>query len=342
MGPNGIPLDTAAIVSTTLEGVLYGVSLFLFAVTLWVLLWRDNTVRGLVVKVSVAIALFLLSTAHMTLSVVRVIEGLVIYRDTYPGGPAAFFADVSQWTFAFKSLLWTLQTLIGDGVVIFRCYVAWDSWKAVALPIVMWFGLAVVGGMGTYITSYADENKHNIFAQENGVLATTFLVLSLMTNLSSTSLLIYRLWSIAREVARSTRQHEALEHASTSHLYTYNSVMAPLVRIFADSGLLYSATLISQLVTFVANNRGNYIILDMIMPIISITFFMVIIRVEMCSRDIRLAFMSASGTEMPTFVRPRDGRSYEEYMVEHVSLDQPPYPMKSAQRVRTIDSVVRI
>lgn len=45
-------------------------------------------------------------------------EGLILYRDTYPGGPVAFFSNVSQWTFVAKNYLFTAQTLVGDGVIV--------------------------------------------------------------------------------------------------------------------------------------------------------------------------------------------------------------------------------
>ena len=55
---------------------------------------------------------------HMVIDIIRVYEGLVLYRDTYPGGPICFFSDVSQWSFVYKNLIYTLQTLVGDGVVV--------------------------------------------------------------------------------------------------------------------------------------------------------------------------------------------------------------------------------
>lgn len=45
-------------------------------------------------------------------------EGLILYRDTYQGGPVAYFSNVSQWTFLSKNHVYTAQTLIGDGVVV--------------------------------------------------------------------------------------------------------------------------------------------------------------------------------------------------------------------------------
>jgi len=53
----------------------------------------------------------------MVVDIVRTDEGLVKYRYTFPGGPLAFFADISQYTYVVKNAIYTLQTLVGDGVV---------------------------------------------------------------------------------------------------------------------------------------------------------------------------------------------------------------------------------
>lgn len=55
---------------------------------------------------------------HLIIDIIRIMEGLILYRDTYPGGPISYFSNVSQWTFVTKNYLFTAQTLIGDGVVV--------------------------------------------------------------------------------------------------------------------------------------------------------------------------------------------------------------------------------
>lgn len=58
---------------------------------------------------------------HMVIDIIRTYEGLVQYRNTFqPDGPISYFSDVSQWSFVYKNLIYTLQTLVGDGVVV-RC-----------------------------------------------------------------------------------------------------------------------------------------------------------------------------------------------------------------------------
>ncbi|EIW86204.1 hypothetical protein CONPUDRAFT_114323 [Coniophora puteana RWD-64-598 SS2] len=271
MTPNGISLDMASILGLALESVLYGISLLLFAGTIWVLFTRDSPKRVLACKLVVSLALFALSTAYWIVDVIRCIEGLVLYRDSYLGGPNAFFADRAQWTFAVQNLLYLLQTLVGDGVVIFRCYVAWQSWKVVALPLVLWVIVAATGAGTVYTLIHNKDGENDIFASETGLLITPFLVSSLVANVFSTSLLVYRLWVVGRRAERLMRQ---------SIGYPHRSMIAPLARIFADAGLLYSITLLAVLLTFVTQNQGLYVTLDLIMPIISITFYMVILRVE--------------------------------------------------------------
>jgi hypothetical protein len=51
-------------------------------------------------------------------NIIRVEDAFVKYRYTYPGGPSAFLADVSQQTYVLKHALYVLQTLLADGVVV--------------------------------------------------------------------------------------------------------------------------------------------------------------------------------------------------------------------------------
>lgn len=52
------------------------------------------------------------------MNTIRVEDGLVKYRNTFPGGPVAFFADLTQQTVVIKNVVYVLQTLLADGVVV--------------------------------------------------------------------------------------------------------------------------------------------------------------------------------------------------------------------------------
>ncbi|KAG2140175.1 hypothetical protein DEU56DRAFT_735068 [Suillus clintonianus] len=262
--PSGIPLDTAAIMSSVLEGILYGFSVLMFIGFVWTFTDKKS-VRDVNRPIAAVAALLLvLSTAHIVIGIIHLEAGLVQYRDTYPGGPMAFFADFHRGTFVAKNAIYTLQTLLGDGVVIYRCYVVWQSVWIIILPCIMWCGVGAFGVCSVYYFSQATTSDiENFFNSEPGHWVATFLAFTLATNVLSTGLLAYRIWMIEREVSAvcATR------------------TKVPILRVLIDAAILYSAALCSSLMCFAFGNNGLYVMGDMSVPIVSITFYMVFIRI---------------------------------------------------------------
>ncbi|KAF8835805.1 hypothetical protein BDN67DRAFT_998576 [Paxillus ammoniavirescens] len=283
--PHGIPLDTAAVISTVLEAILYGFSILMFIGTMWALTKRCTSCGVSRRMVAVACSLLLFSTAHMVIDIIRIEEGLVQQRDTFPGGPIAFFSDVAQWSFVSKNVLYMLQTLVGDGVVIYRCYVVWQSFWVIAIPLMLWLSVAVTGVGCVYFISQATTNKENIFTPMTGPWITAFLAATLFTNILSTSLLAFRIWSVGKRVLNVSIQA--------------SNVLWPVLRILLDAGVLYSLSLLAALVCFVTKNTGHYVLIDMIMPIISLTFYMVIIRITIAKSNSQGNIVPSSGLSNP-------------------------------------------
>ncbi|KAG2747200.1 hypothetical protein P692DRAFT_20737735 [Suillus brevipes Sb2] len=262
MASGGMPTDAAAIMSASLEGILYGFSVLMFIGTIWALTYNcrmQDINRPLAV---VAVLLLILSTAHMVVDIIRVEYGLVKYRDTYPGGPSAFFADVSQNTYVIKHSFYIMQTLLADGVVIYRCYVVWQSGLVIILPCVLWCSVAVTGVYAVYSCSQA--NSSTIFAEMLAQWVTAFIASTIATNLLSSGLLAYRIWTIERAV---------------SMLRASKSNVMPIMRVLVDAAILYTVVLFIALVCFVCLNNGVVVVVDMAMPIMSIAFYMVLIRI---------------------------------------------------------------
>lgn len=273
MASAGIPLDSACLLAVALEGIVYGFSVLLFIGTIWTLTAKQriqNLNRPIAV---VAILLFVLSTTHMVVNIIRVEDGLVKYRDTYPGGPVAFFADPSQKTLLILRGLYVLQTLLADGVVIYRCYVVWQSVFIIILPCMLWCGVAASGIGVVYGYSQASSDSADFFANVVGEITqwvTAFFASTMATNLLSSGLLAYRIWLI--------------EHG-VSAVRTTKSTVMPIVRMLVDAAVLYTVVLFIGLICFVTSNNGVEPVVDMIMPIISIAFYMVLIRMAINRRN---------------------------------------------------------
>jgi hypothetical protein len=268
---SGIPLDAGTLMSTVLEGILYGFSILLFIGTIWSLTYKQR-IRDINRPIAVvAILLCMLSTAHIIVDIVRVEFAFVRYGSTYRGGPSAFLADVSQQTYVLKHAFYVLQTLLADGVVIYRCYIVWQSIWIVILPSMLWCSVAVTGVIGLYCASQSGSDSGDIYAQVLANWVTAFFALTIATNLLSSGLLIYRIWSIESNV-------------STAR--TTKGPMMPLVRVLMDTAVLYSVVLFIALICFVCSNNGEVVVLDMVMPIISIAFYMVLIRIALARKTL--------------------------------------------------------
>ncbi len=110
--------------------------------------------------------MFAFSTAHVSLGFQRLIQGFITLRNE-PGGPAAFFSDVSIPANVVKVGIHTvnvsialnrsltcspnalfLQSIIGDSVVVWRCYLVWSrDWRICVIPV-----LLLLGSAGEFLT----------------------------------------------------------------------------------------------------------------------------------------------------------------------------------------------
>lgn len=258
-----ISLDAAALMSTALEGILYGFSVLMFIGTMWALTHK-RSVRDINRPVAAAaVLLLILSTAHIILDIFRTEYGLVTYRNTYQGDPAAYFADVSQGTYAIKNSIYVVQTLLGDAVAIYRCYVVWQAAWVIILPIMLWCGVAVTGVLSVYGDSQTSSTGI-ISAEVTMECMGAFCALTLAANLLSSGLLAYRIWKIERNVSTS----RATKVMTTS-----------IMRVVMDSAILYTIALLATVTGSLCSGSGPFVLIDMLTPIISIAFYMVIIRI---------------------------------------------------------------
>ncbi|KAG1744855.1 hypothetical protein EDB19DRAFT_1632536, partial [Suillus lakei] len=264
--------------SSNAKPTLSGFSVLMFMGTIWSLTYKQHVQdinRPIIV---VAILLLILSTAHIITNIIRVEDVLVKYRDTYPGGPAAFFSDTSQETYVIKNALYSLQTLLADGVVIYRCYVIWQSVRVIILPSMLWCSAAVTGVLAVYSVSQPSANLGDIFAQKLAKWVPAFFVSTIATNMLGSGLMAYRIWTIERDVA--------IIRTGTK------GTMMPIVRVLVDAAVLYSVALVTAPICFVCSNNGEYVMVDMVVPIISIAFYMVLICIAINRKH---SYLSAAG-----------------------------------------------
>lgn len=161
---------------------------------------------------AVAIFMFLFSTIHVSLGFARLVEGFIYLRDV-EGGPATFFSDVSIPANVAKVIIHTVNSILGDSIVVWRCYHVWGgSWKICVIPVLFIIASAgecslvsilciangiAVCGFGQGVIFAQAKTTHSAFganlARWNGSLFT----LSLVTNIVVTSLIAARILCVS-------------------------------------------------------------------------------------------------------------------------------------------------
>ena len=58
---------------------------------------------------------------HLTIDAYRIVKAFVTYRDA-PGGPIAYFANLSNPSYLIGSMFYALQTLLGDFCMVRKYY----------------------------------------------------------------------------------------------------------------------------------------------------------------------------------------------------------------------------
>ena len=140
-----------------------GINICLFSSYVYILRFR-RTRKITPIVFWVAVLMFCFSTTHVSLGFYRLIRGFIDLRDA-EGGPAAYFADVSTPPNVAKVTIHSVNSILGDSIVVsslvlaqadlsrtnvmdrswqvWRCWHVWGgNWKVCVLPILLIIGSA--------------------------------------------------------------------------------------------------------------------------------------------------------------------------------------------------------
>ncbi|KAA1477758.1 hypothetical protein DENSPDRAFT_844953 [Dentipellis sp. KUC8613] len=275
-----LPLDQANLAAIFVESIMYGICLTMGAVTTLVFL-RMSGESGLANRrlLSALLLMLILATTHIGLSFSRVFLGFILKRDSTPGGPAAYFSNLSDKIFIAKNGVFVVQTVLGDSVNIWRCYVVFGkSWKMIVVPTVIMVAGFICGCFVLDTASHAADGP--IFGLPSEWIK-AFHTLMLVTTLYCTSAIAYKI-------------------ASTGHFKDqsfYN--LLPILVIVVETGAIYTSSLVAFLVAFLVNSNGQYIAIDLITPLVPIIFCLIILQVKFHQAQSRVSAhdLSSSGRQ---------------------------------------------
>lgn len=253
----GIPMDAAALLGLFLETLLYGVFLTLYWFTLFILLKKTGIQRRLLLPV--ATLLLCIATAHLILDFVRALEAFVFKVDTI--GASDYYSNFGSQLFVASTALCIMQTILADAIVVWRCYVLNDRSLLVAIPgCIMLLGSVATGYYGVGSLSRA-RLLSTVPPADYGCIA-TFDALTMVLSVTSTSLNAWRIY----------RTRCFMPEGFAAFL--------PVFVVVIESGAFYSMSILMLLLTFFIGSNGQYTMLDIITPIVGITFCLIILQVH--------------------------------------------------------------
>ncbi|KAF9263974.1 hypothetical protein L218DRAFT_999130 [Marasmius fiardii PR-910] len=295
MAPAPFPLDKAYLTAIWLETLFYGINLSLFFSYLFIARSTRKTRTIQPVIFGVAVMMFIFSTIHVSMGFQRLIEGFIVLRDQ-PGGPAAFFSDVSVPANVAKVTIHTVNSVLGDSIMVWRCYHVWGrSLLASALPILLITASAVCG-FGQSVIFAKAKHIHSAFEEELERWNGSLFSLSLVTNVVVTSLIALRIWYLGRQFS------------NTRTFINYQRVLVLII----ESGSIYSTALVIEITLYFLGSNAFYIVYDPIAQLTAIVPTMIIIMTslgltsnDLNSAQTRAASAGDTSTTVTLESRPR-------------------------------------
>ncbi|KAK0487102.1 hypothetical protein IW261DRAFT_590724 [Armillaria novae-zelandiae] len=274
-----ISLDKANFLALVLETLLYGAFTVLFIAALYVIFQKRSGINTKLLLT--VIAIWILATVHLILDITRAIEAFV---ELESGGALQYYSDLSNPLQAAKTAIYVILTLVGDGFVIYRCFVVWNRrWYIIPGPILLLCGTGVGGFGATVAFSHAAPGAE-VFLPNIVPWVTSFISMTLCTNIVCTSLIAYRIISIQRTVR---------------DVIQVNLARSALMMI-VESAAVYSASVLSLMITYTLGSNAQYTVLDLTAPLIGITFTIIILRVSLGISSRELTALSQTGLDRST------------------------------------------
>ncbi|RPD71692.1 hypothetical protein L226DRAFT_547169 [Lentinus tigrinus ALCF2SS1-7] len=268
MSSSSFPIDTAQLVALYMQCIFYGAVLITVGYGLRVLLWsRDGQFKGRThinwIMVGVTMAMFTIATMEMAFGLIHVLQAFIYY--TGPGGAKGELSDISNWVNVMRTADYVAQTFIGDGIMVYRCYVVYErNWKVVVIPVLLWLAETACG----WVTVYIEATLHTAATLDQFRLVpfiTSVLSLTLAMTTITTGLIVYRI----RKINNSVASKDAARGKGG------NGRLIRVVRILVESGLIYTISVIVFFCTFLTSNNAQYGVSD-----VPISFTLILIRVE--------------------------------------------------------------
>ncbi|KAA1478698.1 hypothetical protein DENSPDRAFT_694893 [Dentipellis sp. KUC8613] len=248
------PVDQTALVALFVESITYGICVVMSVATLMIFL-RINASGKLIHPrlLSVLVLMLVIATAHIVLSFIRVFAGFIHHGDNI----TAYFQSVGNPLVVSKDCFLLIQIGLGDSVNIWRCFIVFGrKWWVIAFPLVL-----LVAGFVTSVLLLVNQSPNAVIFSETPAIGTAFDTLTMVTNVYCTTAMTWKIWT-------------------TANFTTRVSNLRPIILFILETSALYTSTLVIWLITNLVKSLAEFVVTDMLSPLIPSVFCLLILQVK--------------------------------------------------------------
>ncbi|ESK89824.1 hypothetical protein Moror_872 [Moniliophthora roreri MCA 2997] len=248
-------VNTISVIAVLVECIFYGILSMLFAITLFAVSQKRITMQLIRVH-AVGVVMFILATVHISVNIHHI-------TNTFANSDNGVSLVPSSGTvFLLKEAILILQIVLSDGFWLYRLHVVWSGNKRVTLPFATTF-LANVA-LGIYTIVLFRSNSLPSYSPEVRSIGGATLILGFVTNFGCTSLIASGLYYTGHRVRfmRSTGGH---------------NVISMFMLLVIESGAIYSAFLLTFLVSLALGSGVSFIPFELIGAVVGIVFYMLML-----------------------------------------------------------------
>ncbi|KAJ7101702.1 hypothetical protein C8R44DRAFT_988347 [Mycena epipterygia] len=285
-----LPLTEAQLLGNWLETLTYGMYFVTCGFCARTLLcigpdnrWRKpSEIRGFIL--GVGIALFVVATFDVVIGLLHNLQAFVFY--TGGGGAGQVLADILDWINIARTVTQVIQMILGDFVLIHRCYIVYSRrWKVLIPSLILYLGGVAMGIK--LIEAQVSLNHVNATMNSPEIRPWWFALfcITVVQNTLTTGLLIWRIWRVERQIEKF--------RVTESGTRKTQAPLRRVIRVIAESGLAYTLMVFMTFVVGVCNSNLIYPLRDATHQATGIVFNVIIMR-SSPSRDEQFTVFEAN------------------------------------------------
>jgi len=211
---------------------------------------RLNEIRWMMA--SIAVTLFVISTFDVAIGLLHNFHAFV----DAPDATKEFF-NIADWINIARSVNQVIAMILGDFVLIYRCWVVYGRRWLIIVPSVILY-LGGVSMAVKLIQVEADPDTHKAISLNSDQIRpwwTAFFVITAVQNTLTTCILIYRIWRVERKSEK---------YLSRSGAMNQPRHLRKVIRVIAESGAAYTACVFVTFLVSVTESNALYPTSDMV------------------------------------------------------------------------------